>query len=474
MVDAFYLFYISWLESDLRDIYKDDIQALYNKYNLNKSGINKIKEINRNFKKKSLTEDGKDRKQRIIEKLIYKHKSLILISNCYLTILPLFKSMVLVFEQKEPQVHKLHDMMVNNLRSFLACFMKYEVIKNLSAKQLKKVNILDNVRSSRSFFVGDSNEHIINDMLKDKNDREIVKEFRENLTSAYTEAGVYLQKKYAIDNELLINLSALDPIVRGHSKTHSCLLKLLPYFSFTLSSNDQYTAEISAYQIDKELHYFEPGSRLDSWWNNVFKTCKYPSLSKVVKAALSIFTGPQIEASFSMMNDIIDKRSSRMDVATYGAIMNVKYGLIAKGKSSFQNYHRRNVLRDPVDHILAYNMRTANALQHQRDQTKKKNLKYRPLTIEKQSVKKKKRRKGRGKSKFDQVHSKAADVTEEINKSVGTNVKQSSKNSEKNVKTSAKKVVESGTKRKDGSGDTLFLPAPKKVKQVSLMSFFKK
>ena len=187
----FIYFTFGW---NLRDIYKDDIQALYNKYNLNESGINKIKEINRNFKKKSLTEDGKDRKQRIIEKLIYKHKSLILISNCYL-ILPLFKSMVLVFEQKEPQVHKLHDMMVNNLRSFLACFMKYEVIKHLSAKQLKKVNILDNVRSSRSFFVGDSNEHIINNMLKDKNDREIVKEFRENLTSASTEAGVYLQKK---------------------------------------------------------------------------------------------------------------------------------------------------------------------------------------------------------------------------------------------------------------------------------------
>ena len=42
-----------------------------------------------------------------------------------------------------------------------------------------------------------------------------------------------------------------------------------------------------------------------------------------------------------MMNDIIDKRSSRMDIATYGAIMNVKYGLIAKSQSSFQKYHRR-------------------------------------------------------------------------------------------------------------------------------------
>ena len=140
MVDAFYLFYVSWLEPDLRYSYKDEIQAIYNKYYINEVGVNKLKDINKTFKKKTLTEDGRDRKQRIVEKLIYKHKSLLLISNSYTTILPLFKSMVLVFEQKEPQVHKLHDMMVNNLRSFLACFIKYEVIKNISPKQLKFVS----------------------------------------------------------------------------------------------------------------------------------------------------------------------------------------------------------------------------------------------------------------------------------------------------------------------------------------------
>ena len=94
---------------------------------------------------------------------------------------------------------------------------------------------------------------------------------------------------------------------------------------------------------------------------NVFKSGKYPNLSKVVKAALSIFTGPQIEASFSMINGIIDNRSSRMDTAEYGAKMNVKYGLIAKSQSSFQKYHQRNILRDPINHILTYNMHTANA-----------------------------------------------------------------------------------------------------------------
>ena len=63
-------------------------------------------------------------------------------------------------------------------------------------------------------------------MVKNKNDSVIVKELFDNLSSAYTVAGFFLQKKYAINNDMLICLSALNPIVCGHSKTDSCLLKL--------------------------------------------------------------------------------------------------------------------------------------------------------------------------------------------------------------------------------------------------------
>ena len=40
--------------------------------------------------------------------------------------------------------------------------------------------------------------------LKSKNDHEILKEFVGNFESAYTEAGIYLQKKYTVDDSLLI------------------------------------------------------------------------------------------------------------------------------------------------------------------------------------------------------------------------------------------------------------------------------
>ena len=53
-------------------------------------------------------------------------------------------------------------------------------------------------------------------MLKNKNDSEIVKEFFNNLSSVYTVAGIYFQKEYRINNDLLICLSALYHIACGY------------------------------------------------------------------------------------------------------------------------------------------------------------------------------------------------------------------------------------------------------------------
>ena len=47
MIDAFYLFYYSWLNRELLDTYKDDIQHIFDNYNLNEISIKRIKEINK-------------------------------------------------------------------------------------------------------------------------------------------------------------------------------------------------------------------------------------------------------------------------------------------------------------------------------------------------------------------------------------------------------------------------------------------
>ena len=128
--------------------------------------------------------------------------------------------------------------------------------------------------------------------------------------------------------------------------------------------------------------------RLDVWWNKILETKRYPILSSLVKASLSIFAGPKVERSFSMMNDIIDSRSGRTEIDTYSVIMTVKYQLKSAGVTVLIKFHRKDNLRGPVDGSVCYYIRTACSrykkrlaskrevmLQRQRKLTTKKNPK---------------------------------------------------------------------------------------------------
>ena len=73
--------------------------------------------------------------------------------------------------------------------------------------------------------------------------------------------------------------------------------------------------------------------RADTWWFKLKD--KYPLLSKMSLVLLTIFYGPRVESSFSVMDDIMDKKSGRMNVSTYSAIQTVKYSLNAKTSHVF-------------------------------------------------------------------------------------------------------------------------------------------
>ena len=361
MYDAFKLLYYPWIPSNLINCYEEDISKFFSKYNVNAEGKHLINNIQQQMKRKSLTEDGKDRKERIVTKLFYENNYLNLVSNFFISVLPLFKSFVLIFEQKEPNIHKLHDMMTQTLRTFLSCFMIFESIPN-SSNKLKCVDIASNIRKLKSLFVGDDNDQLISLMRKNKSQNEIVLDFYNKVRSSYLNSGVYLQKKYAIDNPVLKYLSAIDPVARGYSITHNYLINLKPFFQTFLNNvSGDYSAEVRNYIIDNQLPQPLENERLDSWWSKVFKTERYPVLSCLVRASLSIFTGPMVESSFSMMNDIIDSRSGRMDIDTYSAIMTTKYNLKTSGKTASQKFTRKDILRDPIDTKMLYFIRTANS-----------------------------------------------------------------------------------------------------------------
>ena len=82
-------------------------------------------------------------------------------------------------------------------------------------------------------------------------------------------------------------------------------------------------------------------------------------MSSVVKASLSIFTGPMVEISFSMMNGIIDSWSGITEINTHSVIMTVKNQLKSAGVTASSKFYRKDILRDPVDGNMCYYIRTA-------------------------------------------------------------------------------------------------------------------
>ena len=118
------------------------------------------------MKRKKLTDEGKERKGRIVTKLFYEKSTLLLNSNFFMSVLPFFKSFIFTFEQKEPLIHRLHRSLVENFYQFLGCFMKFEVINNTPYNQLNLIDVASNVQKLKTWYVGDENEKLVSSLQK--------------------------------------------------------------------------------------------------------------------------------------------------------------------------------------------------------------------------------------------------------------------------------------------------------------------
>ena len=72
------------------------------------------------------------------------------------------------------------------------------------------------------------------------------------------------------------------------------------------------------------------------YWAEVFKLKtfsepRYPMIQRLVGSLLSIFSGPLVESSFNIMDDIVEKDRARMSVVNYEAVAIIKTVLRKKG-----------------------------------------------------------------------------------------------------------------------------------------------
>lgn len=139
MWDCHKVFYYGFMSKDDQKNYRDVVEGLL-RYCPDEDKA-KIKDVWKNVSAKNLTPDGKERKRRIIKKLLHCEKQTLLTLNFYKSVLPLLKSYVCLFQSSTPLVHKLYDKQETLMRQFLSNFVRQDKIKSgggLASQELSK------------------------------------------------------------------------------------------------------------------------------------------------------------------------------------------------------------------------------------------------------------------------------------------------------------------------------------------------
>ena len=375
--DLYTVFYAAFLKGNDKALYNVYIKSALRKNSLSTEAKKEVQVIQDEIGKKNMTQQGQDRKKRIIQVLFVKRLEMKMVLSFYKSVLPLLKNYTLLFEKKSPLIHKLHDKQVELFKEVLGLFIRPEVIPS-SPRALKELNVSSssNLLKQKQMFIGNVAKDIVQSSRKDD---QIAKEFLERVQAAYIACAQKLQKSLPLENELFQCCSAIDPVVRKSTAALTCLEKLPKLVTNVLQSDelDEYSKQVRAYTGAEEMLFpiYQPDSdaRVDAWWGEMYDHfgSKYSLLLKVIVALLSCFHGPQVESTFNLMGDVMDSQRNRMNIATLSAVQTVKYSLLASGKTACQYYHKKDFVHDPVNSNLCTNLRKAHIVHSERMKKKR-------------------------------------------------------------------------------------------------------
>lgn len=373
---AYQVFYFAFLPKSLKKDYVEVILEACKSLQISIESSKRIREIRTDLASKKFTEDGRNRKQRIVEKLFYQERKTKLQLSFYIAVLPLLKAYVCLFQGKDTLIHLLHEKQVQLFTDFLGCFVKPEHLVGKTGKELKALDLEsddEKYMKQKDMFVGGGAEKLIKTLGKEDSD---VSKFRNQASAAYIECGKHLQRKLPLNNSLLKCVACTDPAVRGHIESSNGLKRLSHHLNHFLSEKEQsdIILEITKFQVDNKLPEYSAESDFVSWWTGVFKTNRYPAMNKLMTAVMSMFHGPQVESSFNLMGDVVDIRSTRMNTETLSAIQTTKYAFKARNTTALQYFSRADVRKDPVKKSVCICLRRA-ASRHKKEQERKRHLK---------------------------------------------------------------------------------------------------
>ena len=321
LFDAYTVMYFAFLEKSDKQKLQKLIDSILVKHEVSKEGSVEIEKSLQKLAKKTMTKDGKERKERIIGKLYDERRKTVMLLCVYESVLETLKEYAVLFQSKQPMIHILQDKQIQLLSEFLGYFVKPQLLPKTD-KELKKVELKASILLPKTdMFMGAEAQRMVS--RKGKKDS-LVNEITSNLQVAYMKSGKALINKMPVDNKLLESLSALDPSARGHSITVKLLKRLPELMSNILQPKEEtdYMKEVHRFQCDPALPEFNETTRIDKWW--AAQQDSYPKLSKIALTGLTCFHGPMVEGVFNLMGDVMDEKSSSLSIDSLNSIQTVK------------------------------------------------------------------------------------------------------------------------------------------------------
>lgn len=229
------------------------------------------------------------------------------------------------FQNSKPLIHLLYEESHNLVKKLL---------KRIFKPTVELANLTNDTFSSKNF--GTLDEIVLDNSVKkelqklSKGERLI---FMQDVQNCYFNAAKYFFTKSCLFvNKNSKHLRCLNPKNIKSSESISDIQKvaeMLPTNDFSaIELNDEWN-----FLVLENIEY-EKDERIDIFWNKVFQiknnfnSCKYPTLKKIVTAALSISHGAaDIERGFSASKRMMPDEKASMSLRMFNSRKYIKDGL---------------------------------------------------------------------------------------------------------------------------------------------------
>lgn len=208
---------------------------------------------------------------------------------------PTFDKLNLSLQSDEPQIHKQLDLCMQLLRELYVKFIAPDAI--MKAKDIFSVEFSkrENQKNREHLVIGEETTKYLAQMKElGEMSGEDRTEFYNAVRQYFSEACQYILKKFPFKDPLLKHATVADVSKRRKAEFDS-VVYLVTRFPFIVGEEkgeevppekmDQLRNEFLLYQIDKDIN---ETLRIDECWGGMDMQEKYPLLSKVMLAVLTI------------------------------------------------------------------------------------------------------------------------------------------------------------------------------------------